>query len=816
MKKPKAKKVVKASTETYEKEYSADPQVHQDALTTETARPDAVVETEVMVTENPVVLEKKDDDAILNEPLKYVVSAPEAIDKAEVLLKKVKEARPDLADQVDRLLDGVEALEDGATGAAVPAPAPAIAEGQPGPQPTPNQAQPGMQAPPQPEAGGFAPGDRVKTQTKDGEFTGVIEDINDDGTLEILTDKNMKLSHVPADSVEKEEEGASGTMALPAGIQSRRRDVRKKLRASEGADAELGKADKELGTAQSLARRAREGKQPQAKETLIDLSKAAAEDAGSHLAEAKDAVKAEKTSPEKGMGAGRTATASKGAVAGSKVKADSDWAVFGAEVERILQEKSGGKATLEKDWVEGDVTVHELYDWFVSGMTAEQAADKMLAGGVAGSKVKADSVLETARREAADAIFRDADLGGTRIEDAEGWEHIEGEDDWVRTVFVKKPGDPEEQDTSSESFVVVFKPGSAAIEHARLGDYDIQAAKAPNKAALMDFLKDHAKSFGCLPGEFEDTDGTVYSQDDYSKQLNDQDHKALSKLMAAKLDPQAEMAVRAARQQFMAGTLDLTLMAAYHPAAQAEVKRLMADKTLKFAASAFDKLESLDLGGGMKARRGEGDDKDQVKTVVVTDADGKQVAKYPDAFGDDTVTIIKLFRQLHDISENDDEKAAKAEDGEGESKKPKAMPRVEEKKEKTDDEKELEAAQRNFEQRVLAVREIVSDRVHKRYVVAQQDDIDTNLLKGMGLEASMNEALKAAVDRELMRLLALPDTELLSIRASLGGLKARPIEVETKVSNEGLQMVAGLQLYAEQSAEDGLDLSGAFGSSFRR
>lgn len=541
----KTRRRVKASTETLEQQYSADPQVHHDDLDTEAPKPaPAEGASDVMVTKNPVVLEKKDDDTILNEPLKYVVSVPEAIDKAEVLLKKVKESRPDLADQVDSLLDGVEALENHADGVIEePAPAAPLAvapapEGQPGPQPTPNQAQPGMQAPAD-QAGGLNPGERVKVTTKDGEFSGVIEDINEDGTLEVLTDKNMKLSHVPADAVEKEEEGATGTMALPAAVQSsRRQNVRK---------------------------------------TSV------------------------KASPAKEMGAGRSTAAAKVAAGGPK-----------------------------------------------------------------------------------------------------------------------------------------------------------------------------------------------------------------------KLTPQGEMAVKAARQQFTAGTLNLDLMAAFHPAAQAEVKRLMADKTLKFAASAFDKLDSLDLGGGMKAKRGAGDDKDEVKTVVVTDKDGKQVAKYPDAFGDDTVTIIKLFRQLHDIGEADDNKAAKAEDGEGESKKPKAMPKVEEKQEKTDEEKELEAAERSFQQRLNAVREIVSDRVAKRFVVAQQDDIDAHLLKGMGLEASMNEALKTAVDRELMRLLALPDTELLSIRASLGRLQARPIQVETKVSSEGLQMVAGLQLYAEKAEEEGLDISGAFGSAYRR
>jgi hypothetical protein len=528
---------VKASTEAFEREYSADPQVHKDSLDTETSRPDAAEgASAVMVTSNPVELEKKDDDAILSEPLKYVVSAPEAIDRAEVLLNKVKEARPDLADQVDQLLDGVESLEHSAVGVSQPEPAEAAIAPTPVPQPTPNQAQPAVQ--PQPE-GMPAPGDRVKAKTKDGEFSGVVEDVNEDGTLEILTDKNMKLSHVPVDSVEKEKEEAPGTMSLPAGVQSsRRRNVRKSTRV--------------------------------------------------------------KASPEKEMGAGRTPA----------------------------------------------------------------AGDKPAAG------------MST--------------------------------------------------------------------------------------------------------------------------------------------DPRAEMAVKAARQQFMAGMLNLELMAAYHPAAQEEVKRLLTDKSLKFAASAFDKLESLDLGGGYTAKRGEGDKEEGVKTVVVMDKDGKKVATYPDAFGDDTVTIIKLFRQLHDITTSDDKKAAKAEGGESASEKPKALPKTKDKKEKSDEEKDLEAAQQKFEQRLEVVRSIVADRVQKRYVVAQQDDIDAHLLKGMGLEASMNEALKASVDRELMRLLALPDTELLSIRASLGGLKPRPIEVETKVSNEGLTMMAGLQVYAEHAPDDGLDISGAFGSSFRR
>jgi len=61
------------------------------------------------------------------------------------------------------------------------------------------------------------------------------------------------------------------------------------------------------------------------------------------------------------------------------IKADSDWAAFGDAVEKILQEKSSGKVSLERPWVEGMTTVHELQDWFKAGMTPEDAADKILA-----------------------------------------------------------------------------------------------------------------------------------------------------------------------------------------------------------------------------------------------------------------------------------------------------------------------------------------------------------------------------------------------------------------------------------------------------
>ena len=87
--------------------------------------------------------------------------------------------------------------------------------------------------------------------------------------------------------------------------------------------------------------------------------------------------------------------------------------------------------------------------------------------------------------------------------------------------------------------------------------------------------------------------------------------------------------------------------------------------------------ESMDDKGGDKK---EGDDKSAAKEsggkkdkgpqIEVVDPDGKVVETYPDAFGDDTATIIKLFRQLHDIKDDKggekkkgkDDKKSKAKD----------------------------------------------------------------------------------------------------------------------------------------------------------
>jgi hypothetical protein len=619
MKKQRGKNI-KASTEAYEKEYSQDPQIHTDDLTTEVKSPEnASVQT--VIKNNPVDVHKVDDSS-LSEPLKYVVSAPEAIEKVETLLEKVKESRPDLSNEVDKVLTDVDGLERAAWGEAFES-----HEATERPEPWHQNSSIGSPSPIDNSQNGMDPGTRVVVKTQDGEYTGVIESVNSDGTLEVLTDSSMKLSHVPAETVSIDKEGKSQAMSFPSNIRSkkirmnsnRKRAFHSSKLKANNVDKDIDMAQKELELAKDLSEKARKAyisKKPSATRMLLDTAENAASEAVRTLDVAQTSVEGRKNSPIKGMGAG---------------------------AKRKLIEK----------------------------------------------------------------------------------------------LIAKR--------------------------------------KARNKA-----------------------------------------HNVLERLRYQD-DPVAQQAIRAARAQFMAGTLDLRLMDAYHPAAQDEIRRLLADKSLKLSASAFDKLDKLELGGGLIAKRGKEKDGQTVKTVVVVDKDGNEVAEYPDAFGDDTVTIIKLLRQLHNITDEDDKMAK-------ESEKPLVLPDPE-KSEKKPDEKdtkaknddELEAAKKNFEERLALVRALVAERVSKRYVVANQNDIDSLLMKGMGLEASMNEALKMAVDREVMRLLSMPDAELLTIRASLGSLKPRPIQVETQASNEGLTFMAGLQVFRDTpESSDSFELGAAFGSAFRR
>jgi hypothetical protein len=263
-------------------------------------------------------------------------------------------------------------------------------------------------------------------------------------------------------------------------------------------------------------------------------------------------------------------------------------------------------------------------------------------------------------------------------------------------------------------------------------------------------------------------------------------------ISAAKLNPEDEVVIVASKDGVLTA----------HPATKVDSTAIQA-KLVKVKASAFDQIPELDIGGGMVAKRKKSDKKEgdeAVQEIEVIDKDGKVVATYPDAFGDDTVMIIKFLRQVLDIKESDDKKAAKAEAKSEKSKdkadkeaedKPKTLPNLDEdaekKAKKYKEDEELKARAAMMEARLSDCRLVVEAMLRKGHVVADQADVDSELLKGKSLRQAQEVAARKAVDKEVMRLLAKPDAELQIIKASLPHLKERQVRVQASVG--GLDLV---------------------------
>ena len=241
---------------------------------------------------------------------------------------------------------------------------------------------------------------------------------------------------------------------------------------------------------------------------------------------------------------------------------------------------------------------------------------------------------------------------------------------------------------------------------------------------------------------------------------------------------------------------------------------------VELAASAFDEIEDLDIGGGMTARRKKGSDKEDgegLDEIEVVDKGGKVVSTYPDAFGDDTVMIIKFLRQVLDITDKDDKKnsePANIDTDDDAEDKPKTLPNVKDKDKKDakdKDDEELKARATLMEARLEDCRFVVKAMLQKGHIQADQAEIDAELLKGTPLRQAQVVAAGKSVDREVMRLLAKPETELQIIKASLPHLAVRSVKVQASVGGiDGLvNLSAGglIHASAKRGSNVGLAIS---------
>ena len=218
--------------------------------------------------------------------------------------------------------------------------------------------------------------------------------------------------------------------------------------------------------------------------------------------------------------------------------------------------------------------------------------------------------------------------------------------------------------------------------------------------------------------------------------------------------------------------------------------------------SAFDKLDDgIVLSEGVTAKKDR-----ETKDIVVTDASGTEMKRMPDGFGTDVPSVMKLLQSLLGLNSQHEEApmgqpvpeepkmdAPKEEVppmGEPVSEEAPPMPAMAaQKAEITKKAEELAAKETEIKKKedelnskrfssLLAAKtdrckKVVTAMLQKDMLVVEQADVDAAIKQGKTLLTAREEALKAAVSRQLKSLLALDDSSLSSFEASVSNVKIR-------------------------------------------
>lgn len=206
-------------------EYSQDVQVHRPKVSAPESTDRAVDETPsaVDIERNPKP--KAVDTHDLTEPLQYVISAPDAIEKIEGLLEKIAEAWPALKPLVDEVYAKVNQMEAKVLGDEY-----AAHEAAEGEAPSVEQA---------PETARFASGDKVTVELQSETYNGTLTDKHEDGSWTVMTDNGVTLKRVPESDLHL---GGKDSMMLPASLKG---TTMKELEASLDKLVTAVKAEKE-------------------------------------------------------------------------------------------------------------------------------------------------------------------------------------------------------------------------------------------------------------------------------------------------------------------------------------------------------------------------------------------------------------------------------------------------------------------------------------------------------------------------------------------------------------------------------------------
>lgn len=954
---PKRKLKAAPGESPYDKDYSQDPNVHRPTTKApekpkageakEEGKEDVATSPEVSLRENA-----ENSDANLAEPLKYIVSPTDAIEKVETLLQKVKEGRPDLQQEVDSILEQVNQMEEKALGGQ-------FEEHEEAEAGVPGEMEPGSE-----EDQELSPGSSVEVQTEEEVYRGILVDMNEDGTWDVQTDQNMVLSAVPPEAIRVVQ--AETFMQLPASLQI----LQMQIKGLSGVPLE-----------QFL-----QEKSPEELDSLVHQWKDRVAEVGTALQDPEfieNAIhKAEELRDAKHLPV---------AAAGAPGSFDQTKEDVKKELEELAKLGHAGAAVALTKLVSGefdedisqasDSRVSEIVDLLCDlSMTASEREKKM--------KIKAE--VEAGYAETPTKVIEEK--GAVRLFDPNT------DDTQPLTIYqngdgklaaMAADGSVEYEDKANDDVEINFFKGV----HGLMTPTETPAEPAPAAEAQVPVAASKIKADGMVPEVFEsdgveitDTSGRIswlpevgvddplikssvegeveeatavhgwfgrYTMPGYldsTEWVFGETEEECRQDLENNYGLEDQEGLEAKKKDASAtklGAGESAITAASRADLKARYKKLSIEKkgtTMKtpvaaapapaevtIEASAFDKIPELDLGDGFKVRRKAGEKKDKPKevgapeapkaeakpeapaplpgaapaapespiptapkgigaelvtaefppkdekpvekkegeealkdekpkeegpkddkgldkpkdkkdekfhgpTLEIVDKDGKVVlADIPDAFGDDTVAIIKFFQSilptLKKKDEKKDEKGEKKDDKkEGEEKKdkkeegpsledkPKALPTVKVDKK---DEEGMKAAQRLMEQRITMVRGVVKELAAKRHIVADQKDIDTELMaqeKGKeSLEAAMDAAFDRASERKFREILAMPDAELLTLRASLPSLEIKATQLEITASTEGLEPLEILTIQAAKAAQAGeVSIGAAFGfSSFR-
>ena len=812
---------------------------------------------------------RRPPDVVLTTPMVYKVSAPEAIEKAEALMELVTDSRPDLGEKAAEVAEKLAELDDAASGQ--------VAEENPvAPEagaPAPEEGAPTA-------TGEIVEGEKVKVTTEEGDQEGTAVKQNPDGTWEVSTKDGLILSKVPAESLELIP-GARETMTLPATTKaSFVNTAGMPIRADWPTKVGNLVMDKKGRTG-----RVREEKSGPRRDRMlvVEFGDGKTETLGdwelSNAFEGEPPVKVGDVVMYNGWA--WDVDEINGNTLELSMPGDHSVTETAEQGEVRLYEK-GGTQPLDAKLNQETVVINK--NKLKAGEKPEEAVDGEVKVGEGKGKDPKAPLAGPASSGKPLPVAGPAAEPKPQGKIGSG-EATVAEDGEVKTGAGKGSEPAVQTATPAKGGSKTLPVAGPAAEPKPEGKIGSGEATVATSGKGVSGSKGHfGFSLEVLNGIIAALKTDAKAPEGYEPVVRElkKEQKKHPKTYS-KSSPFAiawSMKNRGIKPKASKISADEGLKkpeakpeVALAPEPKGEVKPAKAGEEKPaipgteggpdLKASAFDKLDEIDLGGGYTAKKekkksepkAEGpkeekkepkepkeskeekpafgaaltaaeDKKPEGGRIVIT-KDGKEVGNYPDAFGDDSPAIIKFFRELLDIKEADDKKAGapKSEGKEEPSIKDKfkALPKVEHRERKEKDSgmpdekemKELGAAKEVLENKIEAVQTILLAYRQKGYLVVEQDDIDATLLANQGtkmtLEAAMDAAVKMAAEKKQIELLALPDSELLTLRASLPYLKVRQMSVQAS-KPEGLTPLNILSIETPKS--EGLSFDAAFSSHF--